>query len=127
MGNVEGEHILVTTVREQFAAAESQCDAYVKDSMATPSVAPYASREEVKRLLQALLQAAANNLSCYKASGGKHGICRYFCYKGPRTIRGRRKHARPLRQTSDVNASLASFAPRPAQLELFIAMLPVKQ
>ena len=55
MGNVEGEHILVTTGREQFAAAESQCDAYVKDSMATPSVAPYASREEVKRLLQALV------------------------------------------------------------------------
>ena len=55
MGSVEGEHILVTTVREQFAAAERRCDAYVQDSTSTPSVAPYASREEVKRLLQALV------------------------------------------------------------------------
>ena len=53
MGNVEGEHILVTTVREQFAAAESKPDLYVKGSTSMPSVAAYASREDAKCLLRA--------------------------------------------------------------------------
>ena len=55
MGRLEVQTILVTTVREQFAAVESWCDLYVQDLMSTPSVAAYASREEVKRLLQALV------------------------------------------------------------------------
>ena len=70
MGSVEGEHILVTTVREQFAAAESQRDPYVKDSTSTPSVAPYASREEAKRLLQALVASKQGSVTKQASTSG---------------------------------------------------------
>ena len=53
MGSVEAEDISVTGVREQFAAAESKLDPYVKGSTSMPSVAAYASREDAKCLLRA--------------------------------------------------------------------------
>ena len=61
MGCVEAEDISVTGVREQFAAAESKLDPYVKGSTSMPSVAAYASREEGKCLLRALV---ASNAGC---------------------------------------------------------------
>ena len=39
VGSVEVQTILLTTLREQFAVAESWCDPYMKDLMSTPSVA----------------------------------------------------------------------------------------
>ena len=63
MGCVEAEDILVTAVREQFAAAESRPDPYMKGSTSMSSVAAYASREEAKRLLRALVASKAGSVT----------------------------------------------------------------
>ena len=70
MGCVEAEDILVTAVREQFAAAESRPDPYMKGSTSVPLVAASASREEAKRLLQALVVSKHGSVTKQASTSG---------------------------------------------------------